>query len=65
MSENSDGGGGSQISALDDLLAGGVAGSASVIVGRELDLFIIYTASVNYYRSNILLNLSVLCSFLI
>ncbi len=38
MSENSDGGGGSQISALDDLLAGGVAGSASVIVGRELDL---------------------------
>lgn len=38
MSENSDGGGGSQISALDDLLAGGIAGSASVIVGRELDL---------------------------
>ncbi len=37
MSENSDGGGGSQISALDDLLAGGIAGSASVIVGRELD----------------------------
>ena len=39
MSENSDGGGGSQISALDDLLAGGIAGSASVIVGRELDFF--------------------------
>lgn len=39
MSENSDGDGGSQISALDDLLAGGVAGSASVIVGRELDFY--------------------------
>jgi len=38
MSENSDDGGGSQISALDDLVAGGVAGSASVIVGRKLDL---------------------------
>mmetsp|Transcript_34386 Transcript_34386/g.70379 ORF Transcript_34386/g.70379 Transcript_34386/m.70379 type:complete len:383 (-) Transcript_34386:103-1251(-) len=37
MSENSDGGGGSQISALDDLLAGGVAGSASVIVGHPFD----------------------------
>jgi hypothetical protein len=39
MSENSDGGGGSQISALDDLVAGGVAGSASVIVGRELHIY--------------------------
>mmetsp|Transcript_254 Transcript_254/g.502 ORF Transcript_254/g.502 Transcript_254/m.502 type:complete len:366 (+) Transcript_254:66-1163(+) len=37
MSENSDGGGGSQISALDDLLAGGIAGSASVIVGHPFD----------------------------
>lgn len=63
MSENSDGGGGSQISALDDLLAGGVAGSASVIVGRELDLFT-STASVNNYRSNILLDLSFLCGIL-
>ena len=41
MSEDSDGGGGSQISALDDLFAGGIAGSASVIVGRKkLDLII-------------------------
>ena len=43
MSENSDGGGGSQISALDDLIAGGLAGSASVIVGREFVIFFFYT----------------------
>ena len=35
--ENSDGGGGHQISAFHDLVAGGVAGSASVIVGHPFD----------------------------
>ena len=34
---NSDGGGGHQISAFHDLVAGGVAGSASVIVGHPFD----------------------------
>lgn len=47
MSDN-DGGGGSQISALDDLLAGGIAGSASVIVGRELDLLSIIRLLCNF-----------------
>ena len=40
MSDNnssSDGGGGHQISAFHDLVAGGVAGSASVIVGHPFD----------------------------
>ena len=36
MSENIDSDIAGQISALDDLIAGGVAGSASVIVGRKL-----------------------------
>ena len=58
MSENSDGGGGSQISALDDLIAGGLAGSASVIVGREFVIFFFYTViSVDVCRYIILTGL--------
>ena len=36
--DESSGGEGQQVSALHDLIAGGIAGSASVIVGREFSL---------------------------
>ncbi len=61
MSENSDGGGGSQISALDDLIAGGVAGSASVIVGRELDIFFFHLLHC-YLCGCLYISLTGLCS---